>query len=215
MRAGDAVIVSGVARSALGFALKDGSPAGDVPAGAELATLPYVLGDTTPPMLVIVTSDFADGTIVRALKRSMRTTGRQAQWSFAERDPGPHARQVRRPIPPLLHRHPRPRHRRRRGRIHQSPVLSVPASRCADRGERGQVAPIERHVGPHGRQADVLEGEATNEQRGDLQGATSRPTSGTKVMRPTPDQARADATSGDDHREDHEEDRAERARLGA
>jgi outer membrane protein assembly factor BamB len=70
VRAGDAVIVSGVARNAPGFALKDGTPVGDVPAGAELATMPYVLDDTTPPMLVIVTSDFADGTIVRALKRS-------------------------------------------------------------------------------------------------------------------------------------------------
>lgn len=70
VQAGDAVIVTGIARNALAFAQKDGQPAGDLPAGAELASLPYVLDTVVPPMLIVVTSDFADKTMVRALKRS-------------------------------------------------------------------------------------------------------------------------------------------------
>ena len=71
VRTGDAVIVSGLSRQVLAFAVKDGNPAGDVQGAAgELAAPPFLASDTAVPTLLLVTRDFAEGTIVRALTRT-------------------------------------------------------------------------------------------------------------------------------------------------
>ncbi len=70
VQSGDALIVSGVSRSAPAFFLKDGAPAGELPGGGELATPPHPVNTGGVPMLVIVTRDFTDGTVIRALQRS-------------------------------------------------------------------------------------------------------------------------------------------------
>lgn len=70
LRAGDALVVSGISRNALAYWLKDGTSAGDLPAGGELATMPYLLEGVSTPTLAVVTRDFADGTVLRALTRS-------------------------------------------------------------------------------------------------------------------------------------------------
>lgn len=70
VRVGDAVIVTGVTRSALAYSLKDGASVGDIAAGGELAAQPFSIEDAGTPSLVLVTQDFTDGTVVRAMKRS-------------------------------------------------------------------------------------------------------------------------------------------------
>lgn len=70
VRAGDALIVSGLAPNAPAYWLKDGLPAGDVPAVGELAVAPHVVDGAALPTLVLVTRSLTEGTMVRALKRS-------------------------------------------------------------------------------------------------------------------------------------------------
>jgi len=61
--AGSTIVVAGVTSSVRGFAIKDGAPAGDVTAGAEVTTAPYALDDPVAhrPMLLITTRDIAKG----------------------------------------------------------------------------------------------------------------------------------------------------------
>ncbi len=70
VRAGDALFASGLAQNAPAYWMKDGTPAGDVPGGGELAAAPHVVLGALLPTLVLVTRSLADGTIVRALTRS-------------------------------------------------------------------------------------------------------------------------------------------------
>jgi outer membrane protein assembly factor BamB len=61
--AGSTVIVGGLAPALRGFDIKDGKPAGEVPAGGEVGAAPHAFIDprTKTPMLVIVTHDIAKG----------------------------------------------------------------------------------------------------------------------------------------------------------
>ena len=70
VRAGDAIIVSGVSRSAPAYLLKDGRPAGELAGAGELAATPYLVQNGNMPTLVLVMRDLAEGTMVRALTRS-------------------------------------------------------------------------------------------------------------------------------------------------
>lgn len=79
LRADDAIVVSGLSRNALAFSTRDGSPAGELAGEGELAAMPYLVDEGTTPTLVLVTRDFTNGTVVRALTRSYEpSTGRIA-----------------------------------------------------------------------------------------------------------------------------------------
>ncbi len=69
-RAGDALVVSGVSPTALLYWLKDGTPAGEVAAGGELAAGPHAMFGAHFPMMALVARDMAQGTIVRTVVRS-------------------------------------------------------------------------------------------------------------------------------------------------
>ncbi len=69
---GSTVVVAGATSSVRGFAIKDGAPAGDLIAGAEVATAPYALDDpvTHRPMLLVTTRDIAKGATAALSARS-------------------------------------------------------------------------------------------------------------------------------------------------
>lgn len=64
------LIVSGVSRTAPAFLVKDGAPAGDIAGGGELITPPHPLSAAGVPTVIIVTRDFTDGTVIKALRRN-------------------------------------------------------------------------------------------------------------------------------------------------
>lgn len=71
VRAGDVLLVSGLTPRVYGFAMKDGSPAGDISAPGELAAAPYVVPGRALPQVVVVARDLAKGTRVLAVRRSI------------------------------------------------------------------------------------------------------------------------------------------------
>ena len=67
---GEAVIASGISRSATAFAMKDGTTVGSMAgAGEELAAPPHVVTGEGPPVVVLVSRDLTQGTIVTAWTR--------------------------------------------------------------------------------------------------------------------------------------------------
>lgn len=69
VRAGDLLLVSGLAPKVSAFAMKDGSPAGDITSPGELAASPFVTDVRGVPQVVLVSRDIAAGTRVLAVKR--------------------------------------------------------------------------------------------------------------------------------------------------
>jgi outer membrane protein assembly factor BamB len=69
--AGDLLLVSGLAPRVSAFAMKDGSPAGEVTAPGELAAAPFVIESRGLPQLVLVSRDVAKGTRVIAVRRTV------------------------------------------------------------------------------------------------------------------------------------------------
>jgi outer membrane protein assembly factor BamB len=61
--AGSTILVAGLTTSVRGFAMKDGAPAGEVAAAAEVATAPHAFeeGALHRPMLLVTTRDIAKG----------------------------------------------------------------------------------------------------------------------------------------------------------
>ncbi len=71
VRAGEVLLVSGVAPKISAFALSDGTPAGDITAPGELAAAPYVMTARGLPQAVIVARDVARGTHVLGFRRTI------------------------------------------------------------------------------------------------------------------------------------------------
>jgi outer membrane protein assembly factor BamB len=73
LRAGDALIVTGIAPSMRGYQATDGKAAGEIPAGGELAAPPHLYGtDAAPaPIVIAVTRDIAKGATVSAIGRAI------------------------------------------------------------------------------------------------------------------------------------------------
>ncbi len=69
VRAGDLLLVSGLAPKVSAFAMKDGSPAGDITSPGELAASPFVTQVRGVPQVVLVSRDIAKGTRVLAVRR--------------------------------------------------------------------------------------------------------------------------------------------------
>jgi len=69
--AGDLLLVSGLAPRVSVFAMKDGTPAGDITAPGELAAAPYVTSWLGLPEVVLVSRDVAKGTRVLAVRRTV------------------------------------------------------------------------------------------------------------------------------------------------
>lgn len=61
-RAGDLLVVSGIAPVLRAYSTKDGSPAGEISADGDLATAPYVMPETESPTLIVVARDIEKGT---------------------------------------------------------------------------------------------------------------------------------------------------------
>jgi len=70
VRAGDTLIVSGVAPMLRAFFAKDGTPAGDVATDGELAAPPYVLDDPETAAVIVVTRNIAKGAILSSFSRA-------------------------------------------------------------------------------------------------------------------------------------------------
>ncbi|HUR35804.1 MAG TPA: PQQ-binding-like beta-propeller repeat protein [Vicinamibacterales bacterium] len=71
VRAGDLLLVSGLAPRVTAFALKDGTPAGDITAPGELAAAPFVTTARGLPQVVLVARDVTKGTRVLAMRRTV------------------------------------------------------------------------------------------------------------------------------------------------
>ncbi|MGC4082016.1 MAG: PQQ-binding-like beta-propeller repeat protein [Vicinamibacterales bacterium] len=71
VRAGDLLLVSGLTPRVYSFAMKDGTPAGDIAASGELASAPYVVPDSVLPVVVLVSRDVTRGTRILAVRRSI------------------------------------------------------------------------------------------------------------------------------------------------
>jgi len=69
--AGDLLLVSGLAPKVTAFAMKDGTPAGDVAAPGELAAAPFITEMRGLPQLVLVSRDVAPGTRIIAVRRNI------------------------------------------------------------------------------------------------------------------------------------------------
>lgn len=73
VKAGDALIVSGIAASMPGYSLIDGRAVGDVPAGGEPAAQPHLFMPQagSAPIVIAVTRDIAKGATVTAITRAV------------------------------------------------------------------------------------------------------------------------------------------------
>jgi len=73
LKAGDTLIVTGIAPSMRGYQAADGKAAGEIAAGGELAAPPHLHGtDATPvPIVIAVTRDIAKGATVSAIARGI------------------------------------------------------------------------------------------------------------------------------------------------
>ena len=72
--AGDLLLVSGISPNVQVYLMKDGTAAGELAGGGELAAAPHVVTGASRPMVALVTRDIAQGTIVRTLIRSVEPT---------------------------------------------------------------------------------------------------------------------------------------------
>ncbi len=63
------LLVSGLAPKVSAFAMKDGTPAGDIASPGELAASPFVTSVRGVPQVVLVARDIATGTRVLAVRR--------------------------------------------------------------------------------------------------------------------------------------------------
>lgn len=70
VRAGSALIVSGVAPMLRAYAAQDGTPAGDVATDGELAATPYFLDAPESSAVIVVTRNLAKGAVLSALSRA-------------------------------------------------------------------------------------------------------------------------------------------------
>jgi outer membrane protein assembly factor BamB len=72
-KAGETIVVTGVAPMLRGFNAKDGKAAGDLPTGGEIAAPLHVFNDSTRPLpvLILLTRDIVKGATVTALTRSI------------------------------------------------------------------------------------------------------------------------------------------------
>jgi len=69
---GTSLIASGLSRSATAFSMKDGATVGSMAgAGDELAAAPHVVTGEGLPMVVLVSRDLGEGTVVRAVTRQI------------------------------------------------------------------------------------------------------------------------------------------------
>jgi outer membrane protein assembly factor BamB len=68
-RAGDALIVSGVAPPLRAYSIKDGAPAGEIATDGELASPPYVLPNTEAPTAIVVTWHNESGALLTSFSR--------------------------------------------------------------------------------------------------------------------------------------------------
>jgi outer membrane protein assembly factor BamB len=66
---GTTVIVSGIAPTIRAYAMRDGSPAGEIAADGELAAPPYQLPGSEAPTLIVVSRQFGKGVMVKAFSR--------------------------------------------------------------------------------------------------------------------------------------------------
>lgn len=69
VRAGELLLVSGLAPKVSAFAMKDGAPAGEITSPGELAASPFVIQVRGVPQVVLVSRDIAKGTRVLAVRR--------------------------------------------------------------------------------------------------------------------------------------------------
>jgi outer membrane protein assembly factor BamB len=70
LKAGDTLIVSGVAPMLRAYSIKDGSPAGDIATDGELASPPYFVAGAGNPTIVIVTRNMAKGAVLSGIRRA-------------------------------------------------------------------------------------------------------------------------------------------------
>lgn len=73
VKVGGSIVVAGQSAGAKAFNLKDGQPAGDLPAGAEVAATPHAFDhpDTKLPVVLFVTRDIAKGAAAVLMTRSV------------------------------------------------------------------------------------------------------------------------------------------------
>jgi outer membrane protein assembly factor BamB len=71
VRAADALLVSGVAPTLSAYSMRDGSPAGEIAAGGELAAAPHIVSAAGLPTVTLVARDISKGAIVTRLVRSV------------------------------------------------------------------------------------------------------------------------------------------------
>jgi outer membrane protein assembly factor BamB len=71
VKVGDVLLVAGAAATLSAFNIRDGTPAGQIPAGGELAAAPHVLASSVLPRIVVVARDIAKGAIVTMFVRSI------------------------------------------------------------------------------------------------------------------------------------------------
>ena len=71
VRAGDAILASGIAPHIWAFAMKDGAAAGDVTTAGELASQPYVQTVNGVPWLVFAVRDISAGTRLMGFRRNL------------------------------------------------------------------------------------------------------------------------------------------------
>lgn len=71
VRAGDVLLVSGLAPKVTAYAVKDGTPAGEVTSPGELAASPFIVQQRGLPQVVIVSRDVTAGTRIVAFRRNI------------------------------------------------------------------------------------------------------------------------------------------------
>ncbi len=71
VRVGDALLISGSSPRVLAFAMKDGQPAGDLSGESGLAVPPHVRLVGGLPVVTLIEASLTEGTVVRALTRSL------------------------------------------------------------------------------------------------------------------------------------------------
>jgi len=89
VRAGDALIVSGVAAMLRAYSAKDGTPAGDGVTDGELAAAPYFLDADESSAVIVVTRDIAKGAILSALSRAAPPAAAPAAQPASPEPPAP------------------------------------------------------------------------------------------------------------------------------
>lgn len=71
VRAGDVLLVSGLAPKVTAYAIKDGTPAGEVASPGELAASPFMTEQRGLPQVVIIARDVTAGTRLLAFRRNV------------------------------------------------------------------------------------------------------------------------------------------------